>query len=48
MYQNLGIDCQTKSIIYSDGLDVEKCLQLKSQCDVLGIQGDLNYSIPVY
>ena len=48
MYQNLGIDCQSKSIIYSDGLDVDKCLQLKRQCEVLGIQGDLNHIIPGY
>jgi nicotinate phosphoribosyltransferase len=41
MYRSLGIDYQSKKIIYSDGLDVEKCLKLKGQCDILGIQGIL-------
>ncbi|KAH7928289.1 nicotinate phosphoribosyltransferase [Leucogyrophana mollusca] len=36
MYEDLGIDISTKSIIFSDALDVEKALKLKEQCDELG------------
>lgn len=36
IYQSLGND-HTKSIIYSDALDVEKALKIKKQCDEVGI-----------
>jgi nicotinate phosphoribosyltransferase len=36
VYQRLGIDHTTKSIIYSDSLNVEKVLKLKEQCDKEG------------
>jgi nicotinate phosphoribosyltransferase len=36
LYQRLGIDHTTKSIIYSDSLDVDKVLKLKEQCDKEG------------
>ena len=39
LYQSLGIDSQGKAIIYSDGLDVTKCLELQRQCETLGFQG---------
>jgi len=38
LYQSLGIDSQGKAIIYSDGLDVTKCLELQRQCETLGFQ----------
>ncbi|KAF9779428.1 nicotinate phosphoribosyltransferase [Thelephora terrestris] len=36
IYQSMGIDHTTKMIVYSDGLNVEKALALKKQCDKLG------------
>jgi nicotinate phosphoribosyltransferase len=39
LYQSLGIDHQGKAIIYSDGLNVTKCLELQRQCEMLGLKG---------
>ncbi|KAF8962685.1 nicotinate phosphoribosyltransferase [Flammula alnicola] len=36
MYQSLGIPHDSKSLIFSDALNVEKCLEIKKQCDELG------------
>lgn len=40
MYGLLGIDVTEKLIVFSDGLDLERCLELKSANDELGFQGD--------
>jgi nicotinate phosphoribosyltransferase len=31
-YENLGIDPRTKTIVFSDGLDIKKAIQLKKHC----------------
>ncbi|KDQ64394.1 hypothetical protein JAAARDRAFT_28022 [Jaapia argillacea MUCL 33604] len=36
IYESLGIDYRTKSLIFSDAIDLEKALGLKKQCDELG------------
>ncbi|KAL4066783.1 Quinolinate phosphoribosyl transferase [Scleroderma yunnanense] len=36
MYESIGIDWRTKSIVYSDALTLDKALALKKQCDDLG------------
>jgi len=36
MYQYLGIQYAAKSLIFSDSLDVEKCINIKKHCDELG------------
>jgi len=36
IYQSMGIDHTTKTIIYSDALTVDKALALKKQCDEVG------------
>lgn len=33
IYQHLGIDHREKMIIFSDALDVDKAIKLKTQCD---------------
>lgn len=38
MYQALGIPYNTKSLIYSDALTVDKCLAIKKQCDELNFE----------
>ncbi|KDR76409.1 hypothetical protein GALMADRAFT_247886 [Galerina marginata CBS 339.88] len=35
MYESLGIPHGSKSLIFSDALTVEKCLEIKKQCDEL-------------
>ncbi|KAF9474684.1 nicotinate phosphoribosyltransferase [Pholiota conissans] len=35
-YEKLGIPHGSKSLIYSDALNVDKCLAIKKQCDELG------------
>lgn len=35
MYQSLGIPIDTKSLIFSDSLTVDKCIAIKRQCDEL-------------
>ena len=35
----MNIDHTTKIIVYSDGLNVEKALGLKKQCDEVGFTG---------
>lgn len=32
----MGIDFRTRSIIYSDALNIEKALKIKAQCDEIG------------
>lgn len=39
IYQSMNIDHTTKVIIYSDGLNVDKALGLKKQCDEVGFTG---------
>lgn len=36
MYQSLGMQYASKSLIFSDSLDVEKCIGIKKYCDELG------------
>jgi nicotinate phosphoribosyltransferase len=36
MCQTLGIPHDSKSLIYSDSLNMVKCLEIKKQCDELG------------
>jgi len=36
IYTSLNIDHRSKTIIYSDALNVEKALKLKKQCDEIG------------
>ncbi|KAI9066123.1 nicotinate phosphoribosyltransferase [Trametes sanguinea] len=38
VYQQLGVDHTSKTIIFSDALTVEKALKLKQQCDELGFK----------
>ncbi|KAJ8521135.1 hypothetical protein ONZ45_g2123 [Pleurotus djamor] len=38
MYERLGVDTREKLIVYSDSLNVERCLKLKKQCDDIGFQ----------
>lgn len=38
IYEQLGVDYTTKTIIFSDALTVEKALQLKKQCDEIGLK----------
>ena len=37
----MDIDHTTKTIVYSDGLTVDKALGLKKQCDEVGFTGSL-------
>lgn len=36
MYKSIGIGHESKTIVYSDALTVDKCLAIKKQCDELG------------
>jgi nicotinate phosphoribosyltransferase len=36
MYESLDIPIESKSLIYSDALTVDKCLEIKRQCNMLG------------
>ena len=38
IYQQLGVDHTQKTIIYSDSLNVEKALRLKTQCEEVGFK----------
>ncbi|OJT09538.1 hypothetical protein TRAPUB_13983 [Trametes pubescens] len=38
VYERLGVDYRTKTIIFSDALTVDKALALKKQCDELGFK----------
>ncbi|KAG8213192.1 Quinolinate phosphoribosyl transferase [Butyriboletus roseoflavus] len=38
MYESMGIDIRTKTIVYSDALTLDKVLQLKKQCDDIGFR----------
>lgn len=38
MYESIGIDTRTKTIVYSDSLTSDKVLQLKKQCDDIGFR----------
>ena len=35
MYESIGIAHESKTLVYSDALTVEKCLAIKKQCDEL-------------
>ncbi|TFK70289.1 nicotinate phosphoribosyltransferase [Pluteus cervinus] len=37
MYRAAGVDPQYKQIIFSDALDIEKCIRLQDQCNTLGL-----------
>ena len=39
MYESLGIDHRTKSIIYSDSVNLVKALGLVKQCSEIGFKG---------
>jgi nicotinate phosphoribosyltransferase len=36
MYESIGIDHKSKTLVYSDALTIDKCLAIKKQCDELG------------
>ena len=38
MYESIGIDIRTKTIIYSDALILDRVLELKKQCDDVGFR----------
>ena len=38
MYESVGIDIRTKSIVYSDSLNVDKAVALKKQCNDIGVK----------
>ncbi|KAF7789094.1 hypothetical protein EIP86_000027 [Pleurotus ostreatoroseus] len=38
IYESLGIDYRTKTIIYSDGIDVEEALKLQKHCSEIGFR----------
>jgi len=52
MYQSLGIPNDTKSLIFSDSLTVDKCIAIKRQCDELnfdkGTWGERHSPISFY
>ena len=35
-YKSVGVDWRTKTIVFSDGLDVKKCSVIKDECDKSG------------
>lgn len=37
MYESIGMDIRTKTIIYSDALNSDKVLRLKKHCDDIGV-----------
>ena len=36
MYESISIDHESKILVYSDALTIDKCLAIKRQCDGLG------------
>ncbi len=38
VYNQLGIDIRQKVIVYSDSLNVERCIQLQKQCTDIGFK----------
>jgi hypothetical protein len=38
MYESLGIPYESKAVIFSDSLSVDKCIALQKQCDELGFK----------
>ena len=36
MYESIGIDHESKTLVYSDALTIDKCLAIKRQCNELG------------
>lgn len=38
MYESIGIDIRTKTVLYSDALTLDKVLKLKIQCDDIGVR----------
>jgi len=36
MYESIGISHESKALIYSDALTIDKCLAIKRHCDELG------------
>ena len=46
MYESMGIDHESKTLVYSDALTIDKCLAIKEQCSELGFsKGDFFLSI---
>ena len=46
MYESIGIGHESKTLVYSDALTIDKCLAIKRQCDELGFsKGGLFFSI---
>lgn len=38
MYESVGVDFRQKQIVFSDSLDIDKCIQLHKQCEELGLR----------
>jgi len=38
VYETLGVDYHQKTIVYSDSLNVDKCLRLKEHCESIGFK----------
>ncbi|KAF5327172.1 hypothetical protein D9619_004623 [Psilocybe cf. subviscida] len=47
MYESLGIPYESKAIIFSDSLSVEKCIALQKQCNELGFK-KVSYGIGTF
>jgi nicotinate phosphoribosyltransferase len=44
MYESIGIDHESKTLVYSDALTIDKCLAIKRQCDELGFSKGVLFS----
>lgn len=42
MYESVGVDFRQKQIVFSDSLDIDKCIQLHKQCEELGLRKGLD------
>jgi nicotinate phosphoribosyltransferase len=47
MYESLGIPYESKAVIFSDSLSVDKCIALQKQCDELGFK-KVSYGIGTF
>lgn len=45
MYESIGIGHESKTLVYSDALTIDKCLAIKKQCDELGFSKGGLFSI---
>jgi nicotinate phosphoribosyltransferase len=39
VYQSLGIDFKEKTIVFSDALDVPRCIEINTVCNEAGFKG---------